>query len=95
MKLTRRQRDIIGLVMLGLSDRKIAKALDLSGFTIRNHLSTIYAKAGVHSRAELLAKRLRSRPRGTGRHLHTCKCGLQFYGAKPCDRNRPSRKIEN
>jgi DNA-binding CsgD family transcriptional regulator len=38
----------------------IASALYLSSSTVRNHLTSIYRKFGVHSRAELLAELLRT-----------------------------------
>jgi DNA-binding NarL/FixJ family response regulator len=53
--LTERERDILRLLRRGLSNRQIAEALALSPNTVRNHLSAIYPKLGVHSRYEALA----------------------------------------
>ena len=48
--LTERQRDVAGLLMQGLSNKAIGRALDLSHFTVRNHLSQIMRQLGVSSR---------------------------------------------
>ena len=40
----------------------IARDLFLGQGTVRNHLSAIYRRPGVHSQAELLARMLPSRP---------------------------------
>lgn len=49
--LTRRQRDILDLVVQGLSNREIAARLGISEKTVRNHLTGVYRKLGVGSRA--------------------------------------------
>lgn len=43
----------------GLSEKEIALRLHLSPHTVHHHMSAIYAKYEVHSRAELLAKLLK------------------------------------
>jgi len=53
--LTDRERDILRLAQRGLPNPQIARALHLSPGTVRNHLSAIYRKLGVHSRYEALA----------------------------------------
>lgn len=53
--LTERERDILRLAKRGLPNPQIAQALHLSAGTVRNHLSSIYRKLGVHSRYEALA----------------------------------------
>jgi DNA-binding NarL/FixJ family response regulator len=53
--LTERERDILRLAQRGLPNPQIAQALALSPGTVRNHLSAIYRKLGVHSRYEALA----------------------------------------
>jgi DNA-binding NarL/FixJ family response regulator len=52
--LTDRERDILRLARRGLPNPQIAQALHLSPGTVRNHLSAIYRKLGVHSRYEAL-----------------------------------------
>ncbi len=53
--LTERERDILRLAQRGLPNPQIAQALHLSPGTVRNHLSAVYRKLGVHSRYEALA----------------------------------------
>jgi DNA-binding NarL/FixJ family response regulator len=44
--LTRRERQVLDLVVRGLANRQIAERLGLSGKTISNNVSTILAKMG-------------------------------------------------
>jgi len=60
-ELTPTERLVAALVAEGQSNREVAAALVLSERTIEGHLSSIYAKLGVRSRAEL-AHRLTSKP---------------------------------
>ena len=53
--LTPRQWEILTRLLRGERVSMIARDLFLSESTIRNHLSTIYARMGVHSQAELMA----------------------------------------
>jgi DNA-binding CsgD family transcriptional regulator len=52
--LTPRQWEILTRLVRGERVPMIARELFLSASTIRNHLSTIYARLGVHSQAELI-----------------------------------------
>lgn len=49
--LTRRERQIFELLCGGSSNADVASALGISEQTTRNHLSHLYEKLGVHSRA--------------------------------------------
>jgi DNA-binding NarL/FixJ family response regulator len=49
--LTRREREILGLVAEGRSNQEIATELVLSIRTVERHLATIYQKLGVHGRS--------------------------------------------
>ena len=49
--LTAREREVLGLMCEGQNDDQIAQALGLSRNTVRNHVSGIYSKIGVHRRA--------------------------------------------
>lgn len=51
--LTRRERDIVGLAVQGLTDRQIATDLHVSVRTVEGHLYRSYAKLGVKGRDEL------------------------------------------
>lgn len=51
-ELTQRERDVLGLLAEGLANDCIAKKLFLSEHTVRNYITHIYEKLGLHSRAE-------------------------------------------
>lgn len=55
-QLTERDLDIISLVAAGLTNKMIAKELCLSSSTVKNYLSSIYAKLQCSNRAELVNK---------------------------------------
>ena len=59
--LTRREKEILGLMLEGLVKKEIAERLFLSYYTIDTHVKNIYAKLHVHSRTEALAKARRER----------------------------------
>ncbi|MEI8093097.1 MAG: response regulator transcription factor [Spirochaetales bacterium] len=52
--LTRREREVLLHLSEGLSNQKIADLLFIEEQTVRNHVSRLYAKIGVHDRLELL-----------------------------------------
>jgi DNA-binding NarL/FixJ family response regulator len=52
-KLTKREREIVDLLCMGLSNRDIAAQLKLSDHTIRNYVQHIFDKLGVSNRTEL------------------------------------------
>jgi DNA-binding CsgD family transcriptional regulator len=53
--LTDRQRDLVDLAALGLSDKAIASRLGISENTVGNHLRAIFAKLGISKRSQLVA----------------------------------------
>ncbi len=53
--LTERETDVVLLLARGLSLKEIAHEVSLSVHTIRDHVKSIYDKAGVNSRGELVA----------------------------------------
>ena len=59
-ELSARQSEIVARLIAGERVPEIARSMFLSATTVRNHLSTIYAKFAVHSQAELLATLLRA-----------------------------------
>lgn len=61
--LTEREREVLSLVARGLDNRRIARELVLSEKTVRNHLTHIFDKLQVASRAEAVA---RARDAGLG-----------------------------
>jgi DNA-binding CsgD family transcriptional regulator len=54
--LTRRQTDVCGLLARGESNKVIASMLGCGERTVEAHITQVFAKAGVRSRAELLVK---------------------------------------
>ncbi len=62
-RLSARQWEIMSRLLQGERAPAIAKELFLSPSTVRNHLSMIYRRFGVHSQAELLALLANRRPR--------------------------------
>jgi DNA-binding NarL/FixJ family response regulator len=59
-RLTLREREVLARLLDGERVHTIADELFVSQSTVRNHLSSIFRKVGVHSQSELL-RRLRSR----------------------------------
>jgi DNA-binding CsgD family transcriptional regulator len=54
--LTRRERQIVGLLAEGMSNNEIARACSIAPTTVRTHLENVYAKLGVHSRTAAVAR---------------------------------------
>jgi DNA-binding NarL/FixJ family response regulator len=61
--LTGREREILGLIAQGYSNTEIAARLFLSTKTVRNHISSIFAKLAVTDRAQAI---VRAREAGLG-----------------------------
>jgi len=51
--LTPRERDVVGGVIAGRTNREIASALGLSEQTVKNVLTTVFEKCHVRNRLEL------------------------------------------
>jgi DNA-binding NarL/FixJ family response regulator len=62
--LTERERAVLDLVAVGLTNTEIARRLYLSEKTVRNYVSTVFAKLGVTDRAAAVA---RARDAGLGK----------------------------
>jgi DNA-binding NarL/FixJ family response regulator len=53
--LTEREREVMGFISRGRSNRDIAELLVISEKTVKNHIRAIYEKLGVATRAEAMA----------------------------------------
>jgi DNA-binding NarL/FixJ family response regulator len=51
--LTKRELDIVGAIVKGLTNKDIARAFSISEDTVKHHLTNIFNKAGVSNRLEL------------------------------------------
>jgi DNA-binding NarL/FixJ family response regulator len=58
--LSAREREILNLLAHGLSNKEIGGRLDLSPFTVKNHLARIYPKLRVRSRTGAVIAHLRA-----------------------------------
>jgi DNA-binding CsgD family transcriptional regulator len=53
---TGREREIVDLLMEGMSNRQIAQNLGIAEATVKKHLHHVYRKLGVRSRALLIVE---------------------------------------
>ncbi len=58
--LTARERDVLDLLALGLSNKRIAQRLEIGESTVKFHLAAIYAKLHVSSRTAAVSVAARS-----------------------------------
>jgi DNA-binding NarL/FixJ family response regulator len=52
--LTEREREVIGLIALGMKNKTMGEKLFISETTVRHHLTSVFAKLGISSRLELI-----------------------------------------
>ncbi len=53
-ELTNRENEICTLLVKGLTNKQIAESLYISEGTVKNYISSIYDKTGIHDRAKLI-----------------------------------------
>ena len=56
MPLSERERQIMTWVAMGKTNPEIGCILHISGFTVKNHLKSVYTKLDVTNRAQAVAK---------------------------------------
>ena len=59
-ELTEREREVLGLMARGWSNRQIAQELGIADITVRTHVSHVLGKLGVSNRVEAALHALRS-----------------------------------
>jgi DNA-binding CsgD family transcriptional regulator len=62
--LTKREDDVVNLVVDGLSNRETAQKLGLTEHMVSNYLFRIYEKLGISTRVELVLYALRQKQQG-------------------------------
>lgn len=55
-RLSAREKQVLEGVLRGLSTKELARWLCISGYTVQDHLKTIFAKTGVTSRRDLICQ---------------------------------------
>jgi two-component system, NarL family, response regulator LiaR len=58
--LTERERDVLGLLVLGIANKEIALKLNIGEKTVKTHVSNILSKLGVSSRTQAVLYALRT-----------------------------------
>jgi DNA-binding CsgD family transcriptional regulator len=64
--LSPREKEVVKLLVEGLTTLAMAEKLGISPHTVRDHLKNLYRKTGTKSRSELLGLASRTVPAGTG-----------------------------
>jgi DNA-binding NarL/FixJ family response regulator len=83
--LSTREKQILGLVVMGYMNSQIAERLFLAESTVKSHLSSAFGKLGVRSRNEAVSLILDSQ-RGLG-------MGILGLGGEPLERTSASARI--
>ncbi len=63
-RLTRREKEIASLAVLGLSNGEISFRLEIKPATVRNYLNVLYRKLAIESRVDLVRYMLLNYPAG-------------------------------
>ena len=53
VRMTKREREVIGLLSDGLSNKEIAQKMHISTFTVKSHVHNIMEKLALHTRLEI------------------------------------------
>jgi len=86
--LSRREKDVVDLLLQGKSNKQIAVALGISERTIEFHLNNIYNKEQVASRVELILKL----GKATGGYFdNPVESTVEMDGENPDNDNQPAR----
>ncbi|HEY8831606.1 MAG TPA: response regulator transcription factor [Gemmatimonadaceae bacterium] len=55
VRMTHREREVIGLIAVGLSNKEIAKRLNIATDTVKSHVRNVMDKLALHSRLQIAA----------------------------------------
>lgn len=55
VRMTRREREVIGLIGEGLSNKEIAKRLNIATHTVKSHVRNVMEKLALHTRLQIAA----------------------------------------
>ncbi len=72
--LTRREREIAGLIAAGLQNKEIARRLGLGSTTVKNHVHNILQKLNIKRRREIIGRRFN----GEDLREHTADASRRF-----------------
>ena len=53
--MTQREREVIALIALGMSNKEIAQRLNIATHTVKSHVRNVMDKLALHSRLEIAA----------------------------------------
>jgi DNA-binding NarL/FixJ family response regulator len=55
VRMTQREREVIALIAVGLSNKEIAKRLNIASDTVKSHVRNVMDKLALHSRLQIAA----------------------------------------
>jgi DNA-binding NarL/FixJ family response regulator len=61
VRMTRREHEVIGLIGEGLSNKEIARRLNIASHTVKSHVRNVMEKLALHSRLQIAAYSHRER----------------------------------
>jgi DNA-binding CsgD family transcriptional regulator len=65
-KISKREREVIQLILEGKSNKQIQERLFISPHTVKNHIYNLYQKIGIKSRSELMFLVMKRNDMGSG-----------------------------
>jgi DNA-binding CsgD family transcriptional regulator len=55
VRMTQREREVIGLISVGMSNKEIAKRLNIATDTVKSHVRNVMEKLALHTRLQIAA----------------------------------------
>jgi DNA-binding NarL/FixJ family response regulator len=95
VRMTKREREISELIADGLSNKEIARHLNVATYTVKSHVHNILEKRGIHSRLEIV-KYAHEKPRmiqSNGNYMHSFASPLDHAGTVPSNRRMAFRPM--